>query len=386
MRRPRPAAILPLLLLLLAQPLPGGLGAEERSRPAVVAPAADVDLALFLIGDAGDPDRRGEPVLRALGRAIARDPGRSLVVFLGDNVYPSGLPPADDRDRPEMERRLDTQVDAVKGRGARAVFVPGNHDWDGGGAGGWEAVRRQVARIDERGGSLVSALPKGGCPGPAVVDAGERLRLVVLDTQWWLHEGPRPIHPTSSCAADSEEEVRAALRQALDGADDRHVVVAAHHPLASGGPHAGYFTLRQHVFPLTDAKKGLWIPLPLIGSLYPLARKAGVSAQDMANPVNARMREALESAFRERPPLAYAAGHEHNLQVLDGRSARYLLVSGAGIHGHTLKARRIEGTRYVSSAAGFMRLDLERGGRVRLAVLEVDAHGQAAERWAAWLD
>lgn len=374
--------VLPLLLacLALGPPVP-----EAPARGSSVAHASDVDLTLFLIGDAGNPEPRGEPVLRALEREVARDPARSLVVFLGDNVYPSGLPPGDDPARPEMERRLDTQVDAVKRPGGRGIFVPGNHDW-GDGAGGWEAVRRQTARIDERGAPLVSALPRDGCPGPEVLDAGEHLRLVALDTEWWLRGGPKPVHPTSDCPADSEQEVLEALRRALDSAGGRRAVVAAHHPLASGGPHAGYFTLRQHLFPLTDAKKRLWIPLPLIGSLYPLARKAGVSEQDMSNPVNARMREALEGVFRERSPLAYASGHEHNLQVFDGRSARYLLVSGAGIYGHTNTARRVEGTRYVSSKAGFMRLDLERSGRVRLGVLEVDRRGQAAERWAAWLD
>jgi hypothetical protein len=98
------------------------------------------------------------------------------------------------------------------------------------------------------------------------------------------------------------------------------------------------------------------------------------------------MREALEGVFRERPPLAYASGHDHDLQVFDGRSARYLLVSGAGIYGHTLAAGRIERTSYVSSKAGFMRLDLERSGRVRLGVFEVHRRGEATGRWAAWLD
>jgi hypothetical protein len=32
-----------------------------------------------------------------------------------------------------------------------------------------------------------------------------------------------------------------------------------------------------------------------------------------------------------------------------------------------------------------MRLDVERSGRVRLAVLEVDRAGGATERFAAWL-
>jgi len=132
---------LPLLLLVLS----GSGPARAAPPPARVAAAAvDVDVSLFLIGDAGEPSPRGEPVLRALGSEIARDPPRAVVVFLGDNLYPKGLPVPEAADRPEMERRLDAQVDVVKAAGVRGVVVPGNHDWDEGGPDGWEAIRRQV--------------------------------------------------------------------------------------------------------------------------------------------------------------------------------------------------------------------------------------------------
>src|SRR2546422_8176212 len=31
--------------------------------------------------------------------------------------------------------------------------------------------------------------PGGGCPGPRVVDLAGGVRLVALDTEWWLHDG-----------------------------------------------------------------------------------------------------------------------------------------------------------------------------------------------------
>jgi hypothetical protein len=350
------------------------------------SPARDVEQTLFLIGDAGNPAPGGEPVLRALARDIARDPSRAFVVFLGDNIYPRGLPPADAAGRPEMERRIDAQVDAVKAAGARAIFIPGNHDWGPAGPEGWAAVRRQAERVDRQGAPGVSFLPKDGCPGPASVEVGPWLRLVALDTEWWLRDSAKPMHPDSPCLEDSPEEVVASLDVALAAEASRHVVVVGHHPLATGGPHGGHFSFRQHVFPLTDKGRALWIPLPIVGSIYPLARQAGVSNQDLNGPANRRMREALERAFRARPPLAYAAGHEHALQVLRGTSARHLLVSGAGFAGHTSPVASLEATRYASSRGGFMRLDVASDGRVRLAVVEVDGAGTASEAFGAWLD
>lgn len=283
-----------------------------------------------------------------------------------------------------MERRLDTQVDLVRGAGVRGLFIPGNHDWEKEGSGGWEAVRREGARVNARGGRLVTLVPKDGCPGPETVDLGEHVRLVALDTQWWLHPGPRPSDSASGCAEYSEEGVSEALRRALSSAGDREVVVVGHHPLATGGPHGGHFSFREHVFPLTEVKRGLWIPLPIIGSIYPFVRKGGVSDQDFSGERNRQMRDALEKAFRERPPLVYASGHEHTLQVLEGRSARNLLVSGAGIHGHSSSVERIAGSRFASSSAGFMRLDFAVAG-TRLAVLAVDARGNVTEAYAEWL-
>ncbi|HSD29324.1 MAG TPA: hypothetical protein VLL75_18620, partial [Vicinamibacteria bacterium] len=303
----------------------------------------------------------------------------------GDNLYPRGLPAPGAAGRGQSERRLDAQVDIVRSKGARGIFVPGNHDWDQENRDGWDAVKRQGDYVVSRGAPLVDFLPRHGCPGPEVVDSGPHARLVVLDTQWWLHQGPKPADPTSECVADSESEVLAALRRSLESAGERQVVVAAHHPLATGGPHGGYFSWRQHVFPLTDANKALWIPLPLVGSLYPLLRQGGVSTQDLASETNRRMREALGGVFRDHPPLVYAAGHDHTLQVLEGQSARTLLVSGAGVLGHTSPVRRIEGSRFASSDAGFMRLDVERSGRVRLAVLSVNKEGRTREVHSEWL-
>jgi hypothetical protein len=260
-------------LALLAAPA----APDSRALPAL--DPASISETLFLVGDTGHP-AKGRAVLIALAGSSRARLGRATVAFLGDNVYSCSLPAPGDPEMAEMERRLDDQVDMVRDAGVRAIFIPGNHDWAKGARDGWERVRREERRVEERGGASVSYLPNDGCPGPEVVDIGERVRLVVLDTQWWLHAGARPEHPTSSCSADSEPEVVGGLRAALEGASGRDVVVLAHHPLRSGGPHGGRFGLKQHLFPLTEVGGPLWLPLPIIGSLYPLARSSGVSPQD----------------------------------------------------------------------------------------------------------
>jgi hypothetical protein len=228
-------------------------------------------------------------------------------------------------------------------------------------------------------------LPDEGCPGPVVRDLGQRLRLILIDTQWWLHPYEKPRHPDSPCPTDSETEVLDALGGAIASAGERYVVVAAHHPLATGGLHGGYFGWSDHVFPLRARKSWLWIPLPGLGSLYPWARRRGVSDQDMAGALNRKMREALEGVFSRTPPFAYAAGHDHNLQVISGKDVRYLIVSGAGYYGHVSRAAWTKETLFAQEASGYMVLEIGLDGRPRLGVVTVDAEGKTHEPWAATL-
>jgi len=364
-----------------------GCGSGRATVPPVpAAPEADIDVTLFLIGDAGAPAAPpdSEPVFVALREAAAAAP-HPVIVFLGDNLYPRGLPDSGAPDRPEAERRLGELLGVLRATGARGIFVPGNHDWDQHGPGGWDAIRRQE-RFIAGGGAGLALLPAGGCPGPAVVDVGQVVRLVALDTQWWLHDGPKPEDPASSCPADSEREVVDSLRAALHVAGGRAVVVVAHHPLASGGPHGGHFGWREHVFPLRALKSWLWVPLPLIGSTYPIARQRGISSQDAPSEEYQRMRTALDSAFAVSKPLIYAAGHDHALQVIAGTSARYVLVSGGGTFGRLDRVTALDSTRFARSASGFMCVEFLRDGRARLGVTVVDRAGHGREEFALWLN
>jgi hypothetical protein len=176
------------------------------------------------------------------------------------------------------------------------------------------------------------------------------------------------------------------MRASLRNAGPRLVVVVAHHPLSSGGVHGGYFGWRDHIFPLRMVVPGLWLPLPLIGSLYPAARQYGVSRQDIASRAYQRLIAAFRRAFRGAPPALYAAGHEHNLQVIAGGAARLELVSGGGIYNHEDRTVRTRGSLFAREASGFARLDVPSAGRARLAVLEVTATGESHEVFSTWVE
>ncbi len=377
---------LPLALGVALLAAPSGAEPTASSCPGSAPP----DASLYLIGDAGAP-QPGEPALEALARDGARrvsrlGAGRVAVAFLGDNVYPAGIPAEDDSDRAEAEARLGVQLDAVRRARLHGFFVPGNHDWANAGHDGWEAVRRQARLVAaSRGPGVATVVPPDGCPGPTHAMLGERMLLLFLDTQWWLHDGPKPRHPGSSCPHDAEAEVVEALGSRLRAAGARHAIVMAHHPLATGGPHGGNFGWREHVFPLRENHRWLWLPLPGLGSLYPIVRGAGVSDQDVMGPGNRRMQRSLAESFAEAPPLVYAAGHDHGLQVIQGGPARWLLVSGGGGSVTLSRVHAIEGTRFARAASGFLRLDARQDGAIRLAALLAQPDGSAREAFGLCL-
>jgi hypothetical protein len=332
-------------------PPPGQLSPEE------------IETTVFLIGDAGEPDPRDvDTPLDSLRAQAATAPGRSIIVFLGDNVYPEGIPRSERAVRADARRRLAAQVRAVP-EGARGIFIPGNHDWAYGGPFGLYAIRLQEELIDELAGDRdVRLLPENGCPGPAVIDA-ERLRLVLLDTQWWLHD--YIVHDETSDCTRSTGEVTDSLRKAVAGIrEDGVAVVAGHHPMMTGGEHGGY-----------------------CGVSGPFHRFGGRS-QDIISSSNRTMRDSLESAFAARPPLVYAAGHDHNLQVLRGTDAvRTLLVSGAGSPAKASCAVHLRESYYVAqNRAGFMRLDILRGRGVLLSVFRYERDGSGGRSYSRWIE
>lgn len=373
----------------------GGTAALVAPEPGAPVPAACADpgapdATLFLVGDAGAPRDDGEPVLAALAVAGAEarartGTGRTAVAFLGDNVYPDGIPAEPGPERTRAEQRLGAQLEAVRRAGVHAWFLPGNHDWASGADDGWARVRAQTALLSQSG--VAAAAPADGCPGPVEVALGDRLALVVLDTAWWLHDGPRPERPDRACPTGDEGEVTEALAAALRAAAaaGRHAIVLAHHPLASGGPHGVAFDWSDHVFPLRAMDPALWVPLPLLGSAYPLARRLGVSAQDLPSTRYGALRSALAGPLAAAPPLVFAAGHDHGLQLLRGAAARWQVVSGGGSSGQITFARPVAGTVFAAGAPGFARLDAHAGGAVAITFVGTPASGPVRPLFSACL-
>ena len=102
--------------------------------PPIAPGANDIETTLILIGDAGWA-LSGDPVLARVTEAAAERPDRTLVVFLGDNVYQNGLAPEGSPDRQRGEGILQAQIAIGRESGAplqvglQAVAMPPSPRW-----------------------------------------------------------------------------------------------------------------------------------------------------------------------------------------------------------------------------------------------------------------
>ncbi|HEY6504630.1 MAG TPA: metallophosphoesterase, partial [Chitinophagaceae bacterium] len=315
---------------------------------------------IFLVGDAGEIKNNKQPVCDWLKQHVDWNDSSNTLIYLGDNIYPRGLPVEGSKSYAAAKAILDYQVSVVQGKNAKAYFVPGNHDWKEGKTGALAQVRNQWDYISKLGLTNVQVLPGNGCPGPVQVQAGEKVVIVFMDSQWWLQQAEKP-GVESDCDCKTEDEIVTSLKDIISAYPDKLILLTMHHPFYTHGKHGGYFTLKQHIFPLTEASPGLYIPLPVIGSLYPLTRGVFGNIQDTKHPQYKNMIRQVEEVMKLHPNVIHAAGHDHNLQLLIHDSISYI-VSGSGAKATQVKKGK--SSLFAEEEKGFAVVEITAGGKV----------------------
>ncbi|TWI92413.1 BamA/TamA family outer membrane protein [Chitinophaga japonensis] len=342
-----------ILLLCITASLSGAAHAQTDS----------VLHRIILIGDAGELHKNGHnPVVDAVRQRYNLQDARNTVLYLGDNVYPYGLPDEAASSYPEAKEILDYQVNLVRGTATQAIFIPGNHDWHKQKPEGWQIIKNEQRYVDSLHLPNVRFLPKDGCPGPVEVPLTDSITLIVMDSEWWLFPYEKP-GAGSSCECKDKEEVITALSDIVSRNRGKLLLFASHHPFRSHGIHGGYYTIKQHIFPFTDLKPHLYIPLPVLGSIYPLARGVFGAREDIPHPEYQQMIKRVEETFEEHGPTVFVAGHDHALQLLkDGEY--YYIVSGSGAkHDRVKKGKH---SLFATYGNGFSALELLRDGTLRV--------------------
>ena len=330
--------------------------------------------SLFLIGDSGELHDKSEYknyVLDALGTHIQQTKGPTDLVYLGDNIYPAGLPPIGDADRVYAEKIIEAHLKLTELVNGTTYFIPGNHDWNRHKSGGLEAILRQEAFVMENGKN-VKFFPENGCGGPEVVKINSDLVFVFIDSQWWLQDWSKEEKINQGCDIKTRGDLLQRMKEVFLEHKNDEIMVFLHHPLKSNGLHGGHFSIKHHIFPLHE--KGNWIPIPVIGSIYPGFRSIIGSKQDIPHSLNLQLTSGLTDLAKQlRVNVVFVSGHDHGLQYFDANKIKYIVSGGGSKHSYTSRG---SDANYAREATGYALINFYENFEAWVEYYTVDGFGQ----------
>ena len=328
------------------------------------------DFTLYALGDAGAFNEQSKSVIKSLAAETADDMQPGAVIYLGDNVYPAGLAPEENAvEHLHGQEILLNQITPLVNYNRDILFIPGNHDWNSSKPGGLDAMKRQGDFIKSLNNSKIKLIPQQGCGDPQAIALTPKTTMILFDSEWWIQDWEKEPDMNKGCSIQSRAEFMSAFKKLVQENKDKQLIISMHHPLYSQGTHGGYFPWRDHIFPMTRVVDWLYVPLPVIGSIYPLYRNLFGHSQDTQHPNYRSLKDQILSHVAGIEDVVFLSGHDHNMQYTR-RDGNHHLISGAGS-----KQNRVSNSRdliYGHMAPGFMQLDVFEQLGVRLTIYEVE--------------
>jgi len=284
----------------------------------------------FLIGDAGNADgENAKKLLSALKEQLSQSDKNSTLLFLGDNIYPKGIPNEKDKAAYNIAlEKIKLQLALSKNFKGKTIFIPGNHDWYS----GINGLKRQEKIVNDYLSEKKAFLPANSCP----IDdkkINDQLCLITIDSEWFLENWNKIPTINDDCSIKTREDFFAEFENILNKNKDKTIIVALHHPLMSNGTHGGQFSLEKQLFPLEQK-----MPLPIIGSFVNFLRKtSGISPQDIQNKQYQILVKRLKTLLQHQDNVIVVSGHDHNLQYIENENIKQI-ISGAGSKSEAARA------------------------------------------------
>ena len=311
----------------------------------------DVVHSFYLLGDGGNSEIGSETItLKRLRTELTSATKNSTLLFLGDNIYPAGMPKKEHPQRAFAEHQLNIQTDIVTNFKGNTIFIPGNHDWY---ANGLKGLKRQENYIKNILGKNAFS-PKNGCPIDKI-DVSDDIVLITIDSEWYLTNWDK--HPTlnDNCEIKTRTQFFDEFEGLVKKARGKTTIIAMHHPMYTNGPHGGQFSLHQQLFPVGGA-----IPLPILGTVINLLRKtSGFSNTDLQNKRYIEFKNRIVTLSQENENVILVAGHEHSLQYIVQDNLPQI-VSGSGSKVNPTK--NVGGGLFSAGVPGYARLDVYKDG------------------------
>ena len=325
-----------------------------------------VSHTFYLIGDAGkSPMGEMNLALKAFKKRLDQAKKNSTAIFLGDNIYPAGMPNKKDSTAAYVEAKnnIMAQLNTLGNFKGKPIFIPGNHDWYNEGILG---LARQQKFIEKSLDSKKVFFPKNGC-ALQKIEINDDVVVIAIDTKWYLANWDKNPTINDDCEIKDREKFFEELEGLIKKNADKTTLIALHHPMFSYGQHGGQFSMKRQLYPT-----GRKLPLPIIGSLINVLRKTtGASPEDLNNKKYRELRKRIITLAQYSEKVILASGHEHTLQYIVEDNIPQI-VSGAGAkEGAT---RLMNGSKFSSGRMGYAILEVYIDGSSRIRYYGIGAN------------
>jgi hypothetical protein len=306
--------------------------------------SSKIEHTFYLIGDAGNSTvTENSPALAYLKKNIENASKNSTLIFLGDNVYETGIPNKKSKKYGLAKRRIEAQTAIAKQFNGTSIFIPGNHDWYN----GLDGLKREEKLVEKALGKK-SFLPQNGCPLEKV-NISKDIVLIIVDTHWYLTNWDK--HPTinDNCEIKTRTKFFDEFEGLVKKSRGKTTIIAMHHPMFANGSHGGKYSFASHLK-----------PLPILGSVKNLIRKtSGLSNTDLQNKKYNQLKKHLVTISQENDKTIFVSGHEHSLQYLLKDNLPQI-ISGSG--SKTTATKLTGAAKFSYGAQGFAKLEVYKDG------------------------
>lgn len=254
---------------------------------------------------------------------------------------------------PENENTLIAFIEETKKIGGKIIAVSGDKDWDNAGYYGLDSLTTFEKRIEKKLNSTL-IIPEKGCPGPYVKDIEDNIRIIAINSQWWLHPYRKREATDSKCDNILPLEIIGEIDDAIESAGNKRVLLLTHHPLVSGGVYGGNSNILGQLFPFSHNDPENKTFLPFFGTFYHCYRQNVGSNQDFSSIAYTEFIKSINTLLLKYQDVIVASAHEFDLQLLKLNS-NYQVISGGFLKNAQVSA--LDNTLFKSQKPGFVKLE-----------------------------
>jgi hypothetical protein len=314
----------------------------------------DIEHTFYLIGDAGNSNLgESSEALKAFKAELETANKNSTAIFLGDNIYPKGLPDKSSEDYELSKHRIQIQTEAVKNFKGETIFIPGNHDW-------YSDIKglKNQEKIVEKALGKDSFLPEDGCSIDKI-HISDDIELIVVDTHWYINNWNDQPTINDDCEIKTRQAFLDEFSSLVKKARGKTTIIALHHPMFTNGSHGGQFSFASHMS-----------PVPVLGTLKNVIRKtSGIANVDLQNHYYNELQSRLVTLAQVNKKVVFVSGHEHNLQYLVEDNL-HQIVSGAG--SKVSAVRNVGGGVFGYGTPGYAKLMVYKDGSTHVSFYSAD--------------